>query len=728
MKTNLYPLLAAALLLLPAATQAQLGTATVNASGNWNSTSTWSSTPAGFVPINGQNGQNWNAIINNGSRTVTVNAATALEGLDFSAGVINGSQTLTLNAASTWTGGNFGNNTTAGTVNFNGGLAITVNGQEIDKHTVNLGGTSSIGNGTIQMKNSGVLANSGTFNVNNSGSLIFNYAAGTIPTVSNSGTINKDGAGTAQVLVNFNNTGTVNVNEGIMNANVGASTGTFDIDAGAEFRTIGTYAMNAGVQVKGAGIFNVSSGATSFSGASSGSTGNLGIAGGTMTFNSGANFSTTGGFTGTSGVLNGGGTATFNGASTWTGGNIGNNTTAGIVNFSGGLAITISSVEIDKHTVNLGGTSSIGNGTIQMKNGGVLANSGTFNINNSGSLIFNYAAGAVPTVSNSGTINKSGAGALTVPGPLFSNTGTINLTEGTFTVSNTVTQLSGSTLTGGTWNVSGGSALTLSTGSNITTIGSAASVTLDGASSTFNRIPTTASTLTTNQGSFTFKNDRDITTASAFSNSGTVSIQDSATTFKIGATGNLAYTQTGGVTAMVGGAFIDPGVFNLNAGELRGTGTIESSVIAGAGANTIAPGLSPGTLTINGSLTLSGTSLLAMEIGGLSLGTLYDHLDVNGVLTLAGLLDLDFIDTFENSVSGADIFYLATADSDILGSFSNVASGSRLGTNSIHSFEVWYGTGSPYGANNLVITSAPEPSRALLLLLGLLGLLMRRRK
>ncbi len=185
------------------------------------------------------------------------------------------------------------------------------------------------------------------------------------------------------------------------------------------------------------------------------------------------------------------------------------------------------------------------------------------------------------------------------------------------------------------------------------------------------------------------------------------------------------------MSAMVDGAFIDPSVFNLNGGMLQGSGTIQSSVIAGAGSNTIAPGLSPGTLTINGSLTLSGTSTLAMEIGGLTQGAVlngYDYLDVNGVLTLAGLLDLDFIDTFENSVSGADLFYLATADSDILGSFSNVASGSRLGTNSIHSFEVWYGTGSPYGANNLVITGAPEPSRALLLLLGLLGLLMRRRK
>jgi hypothetical protein len=44
------------------------------------------------------------------------------------------------------------------------------------------------------------------------------------------------------------------------------------------------------------------------------------------------------------------------------------------------------------------------------------------------------------------------------------------------------------------------------------------------------------------------------------------------------------------------------------------------------------------------------------------------------------------------------------------------------------SFEVWYGAGSPYGENNIVLAQAPEPSRALLLMLGLAGLVMRRRK
>lgn len=98
------------------------------------------------------------------------------------------------------------------------------------------------------------------------------------------------------------------------------------------------------------------------------------------------------------------------------------------------------------------------------------------------------------------------------------------------------------------------------------------------------------------------------------------------------------------------------------------------------------------------------------------------------MLTLAGLLDVDFISLFENSVLPSDVFTVATADSAVLGSFSSVASGSRVGTNTLKTFEVWYGAGSPYGAENLVLTQAPEPSRALLMMLGFAGVMMRRRR
>ncbi len=271
---------ALALLLVPAAVQAQ-SNATLNTSGNWSDATKWSSNP--FAPNNGNNGVNWNAIIN--ANTVTVDATRIIESLTLGGGTIQGASALTMNAASTWSGG--GMSTAGGVTNFNGGVAITAVGQFLDARTVNLAGTSSIGNGTLNMQNSSTLANSGTFNINNSGASFFNYHSGTQPTVSNSGTINKSGAGTASFSAMLNNTGTVNVDVGVMRVIGGGSgTGIFDIDGGADFRVDGgTYTMDPGVTVNGAGTFNMTGGTTTFNGLPIGtSTGSLGIAGGTMIF------------------------------------------------------------------------------------------------------------------------------------------------------------------------------------------------------------------------------------------------------------------------------------------------------------------------------------------------------------------------------------------------------------------------------------------------------------
>jgi fibronectin-binding autotransporter adhesin len=407
---------------------------------------------------------------------------------------------------------------------------------------------------------------------------------------------------------------------------------------------------------------------------------------------------------------------------TWSGGQPYFNT----INANGGASITGGGT-IYGATLNLGADSTWSNnnlplyhvGTLVIKPGATLETTHNANMTDAG------GAGARSFV-NQGTFTKHTGTGVTQIGVPFTNSGTVNINSGTLALSGTVTEHSGSTITDGTWNVTNGASISRTAGSNITTIGSEASVNLDGAGSSFAKVTTA---LTTNQGSFTLKNNRDLTTAGTYANSGTTRVEDSTTVMTIGTGGASAYTQTAGETVLVGGAMIDASVFNLNGGELKGTGIIDSSVVTG-GTNTIAPGLSPGALTIEGNLTLSAGSTLDMEIGGLTQGTLYDYLDVNGTLTLAGLLNLSFLNDFQNSLGMGSLFTLATSDAAVLGSFSNVANGGFLtDMASLHTFSVHYGAGSLYNPNNVVLYAVtPEPGRAVLLMLGLLGLTLRRKR
>src|SRR5262249_52388955 len=111
-------------------------------------------------------------------------------------------------------------------------------------------------------------------------------------------------------------------------------------------------------------------------------------------------------------------------------------------------------------------------------------------------------------------------------GVAFSNTGTVRVLSGTLSLTGTITQFSsGSTLTGGTWSVLGGTLSLTANPSNITTIGSGATVTV-GDSASF---PKLDGSLTTVQGSFTTSTAKTFFAPAAVSDSGTVNINSGTT-------------------------------------------------------------------------------------------------------------------------------------------------------------------------------------------------------
>jgi hypothetical protein len=99
------------------------------------------------------------------------------------------------------------------------------------------------------------------------------------------------------------------------------------------------------------------------------------------------------------------------------------------------------------------------------------------------------------------------------------------------------------------------------------------------------------------------------------------------------------FTNEGTLVAKAGSTFsVANGAFvNAAGGLLQGTGTIDANV---GSAGEVAPGLSPGVLTIAGNYVQQSDGGLRIEIASFTPETEYDRLVVNGFATLDGRLTM----------------------------------------------------------------------------------------
>jgi hypothetical protein len=176
---------------------------------------------------------------------------------------------------------------------------------------------------------------------------------------------------------------------------------------------------------------------------------------------------------------------------------------------------------------------------------------------------------------------------------------------------------------------------------------------------------------------------------------------------------------------LVNGSLGDTEVTVALGATLGGSGVIgTNSVLNTLTVNgTLAPGNSPGILTVNDNLGLNGA--LAIEVNDLVAGTGHDQVIVNGDVSLGGLLTLAWNLTTA-ATPGTELILIENDGSDFLtGSFSNVADLSVITDNLSGSWQVRYSGGS---GNDLSIYAIPEPSTSLLAMAGVLGLTLRRRR
>ena len=125
-----------------------------------------------------------------------------------------------------------------------------------------------------------------------------------------------------------------------------------------------------------------------------------------------------------------------------------------------------------------------------------------------------------------------------------------------------------------------------------------------------------------------------------FGNSGTIEVKVGTLQFQ-----GSWWFQWWGSTTVDGGAVLGGPLLNVEVGTLAGSGTIQAAVLNGA---VTSPGGSPGTLSLGpGEDYQQGAGgTLLIELGGRNPGTEYDQLVVGGKASLAGTLELHFINGF----------------------------------------------------------------------------------
>ena len=240
----------------------------------------------------------------------------------------------------------------------------------------------------------------------------------------------------------------------------------------------------------------------------------------------------------------------------------------------------------------------------------------------------------------------------------------------------------------------------------------------------FGAIDATISGALTGSGGFTWNTPGTLTLTGSNTYTGTTKITDG--TLALQGSGSIADSATisihSGATFDVTGT---TGVYAIQSGQtLQGSGAIRGDLVMNAG-SALAPGASPGILTYDGDLTLSGSSLLIDIWSGDGEGTGHDLIEfASGALTLADqphiTVDLaGFLPELGSSytiISGFENDLTEGFDSTVLVENAPAQWWANNG------FQIVYGSGS------IALAFVPEPGTWIMLAMGLWGLLAAGRR
>ncbi len=529
-----------------------------------------------------------------------------------------GAGTFTQNGLATFSG--------AGINRFNGGTLVLstqeMPGLALTGGTVNIAGSFQGGSITSLTLAGSTLAvtNTVTGTLNwTDGAIIggLTVAQGGLLNITTTATKGIYGALTNAGTITWQNNGVINIyylpGSGYFGSITNKSTGLFDIqgDAGLNRQYGGEYFNNAGTVRKSGGL-NTTTIGTTFN-----NSGTVNVQTGTLSFTQGGSLA--GQFITSAGaIMNlGSGTFTQNGVATFTG--------AGTSQFNGGTLV-LSTQELVGLVLS-GGTVNV-TGSFQ---GGSITNltvSGSYlTVTNTVTGVLNWTDGAIGgglTIAIGGTLNISGSATKGLYGVL-TNSGTVNWTG---TGSLNVYYASGSGYFGSIYNQLGG----LFDIKNSSTIGRVYGPEFFSNAGTVRRSSGTSTS----------------TMSIQMTNSATVEIQTGTLNFAI-------KPEHTGTFLLNGGTLSFSQTFTLTNGVIRGTGTFSGTLTNSSQVNP------DGILTITGNYVQTGAGSLSIGIGGLTAGTQYDRLVVNGQATLGGTLNLGLLNAFVPAVN--DAFQVLTVGS-----------------------------------------------------------------
>ena len=331
-------------------------------------------------------------------------------------------------------------------------------------------------------------------------------------------------------------------------------------------------------------------------------------------------------------------TSTFTNTGTLVNG--GNFAHRGTLNNRSGGSFTITS---SGNFINLGGTVNNANAGTLFTNSGVFSNEAFGLVNNTqGASFLNQGL-----FTNRGLLSNASRFAVQGLTGNFDNQGVVNNVGGTITIDADAGWRNSGTLVNSTDQTPDATATFEASGAVFNT---GQGLILNHPGGTFTLLPgATLSSQPTaridNRAGGLFDIRGQVTNDGSFDHAGTVRLSGS-----IG--GNGSYTQTAGLTKLLGGT-LDQVLIDIQGGSLLGAGTLRGAVRVARGA-TIGPG-DPNLTTIDGSLALAGTLLL--QIAGVAD---FDRLFVTGQVDLAGAqIVFDFIGGYvpQPGTSFADIVH-----------------------------------------------------------------------